>query len=88
MIASLDDHRPVTAETLFHMASVTKPFVATAVMQLAEEIVALDNPVVLRLHLHAAGGWATARSRSGKWRRRDADKEDYGWTGLSMMTAR
>src|SRR5262245_14717453 len=28
--------RPVTAETLFHMASITKPFVATAVMQLVE----------------------------------------------------
>ena len=28
--------RPVTARTVFHMASVTKPFVATAVMQLVE----------------------------------------------------
>jgi len=30
------DH-PVTPQTLFHMASITKPFVATAVMQLVEQ---------------------------------------------------
>src|SRR5262249_34006898 len=29
--------RPVTAQTLFHMASITKPFVATALMQLVEK---------------------------------------------------
>ena len=28
-----DPGRPVTAETLFHMASITKPFVATSVMR-------------------------------------------------------
>ena len=49
-VDSLDDPRPVTAETLFHMASVTKPFVATAVMQLVEEgVIALDDPVVQHL---------------------------------------
>jgi CubicO group peptidase (beta-lactamase class C family) len=49
-VASLDHHRQVTVETLFHMASVTKPFVATAIMQLVEEgIVALDDPVVRHL---------------------------------------
>ena len=38
--------RPVTAETLFHMASITKPFVATSLMQLAERGKAdLDAPV-------------------------------------------
>jgi len=38
--------RPVTTETLFHMASITKPFVATAVMQLVEQDkVDLDAPV-------------------------------------------
>jgi CubicO group peptidase (beta-lactamase class C family) len=31
-----DPGRPVTPKTLFHMASITKPFVATAVMQLVE----------------------------------------------------
>jgi CubicO group peptidase (beta-lactamase class C family) len=41
-----DPGRPVTAETLFHMASITKPFVATSVMQLAERgKVDLDAPV-------------------------------------------
>src|SRR5689334_497010 len=38
--------KPVTLETLFHMASVTKPFVATCVMQLWEQgKVDLDAPV-------------------------------------------
>jgi CubicO group peptidase (beta-lactamase class C family) len=38
--------KPVTPTTLFHMASVTKPFVATAIMQLAEQgKVDLDAPV-------------------------------------------
>ncbi len=38
--------RPVTTQTLFHMASITKPFVATSVMQLWEQgVVDLDAPV-------------------------------------------
>jgi CubicO group peptidase (beta-lactamase class C family) len=42
-----DPGRPVTAETLFHMASITKPFVATSVMQLVEQgKVDLDAPIV------------------------------------------
>ena len=41
------DGRTVGPETLFHMASVTKPFVATAIMQLVEAgTVALDSSVV------------------------------------------
>ena len=37
---------PVTTRTIFHLASVTKPFVATAVMQLAEQgKVDIDAPV-------------------------------------------
>ncbi|HKE29353.1 MAG TPA: serine hydrolase domain-containing protein [Bryobacteraceae bacterium] len=41
-----DASRPVTPETLFHMASITKPFIATAVMQLWEEgRIDLDAPV-------------------------------------------
>lgn len=37
---------PVTPRTVFHMASVTKPFVATAVMQMVEAgRVAIDSPV-------------------------------------------
>jgi CubicO group peptidase (beta-lactamase class C family) len=42
-----DPARPVTALTLFHMASITKPFVATAVMKLVEQKkVNLDDPVI------------------------------------------
>ena len=38
--------RPVTPQTLFHMASITKPFVATSIMQLWEQgKVDLDAPV-------------------------------------------
>ena len=37
---------PVTPKTLFHMASITKPFVATSVMQLVEKgKIDLDTPV-------------------------------------------
>jgi CubicO group peptidase (beta-lactamase class C family) len=39
--------KPVTPRTLFHMASVTKTFTATAVMQLIEKrAIGLDTPVV------------------------------------------
>jgi CubicO group peptidase (beta-lactamase class C family) len=41
-----DSTRPVTPKTLFHMASITKPFVATALMQFVERgKVDLDAPV-------------------------------------------
>ncbi len=44
--AELGADRPITTESFFHMASVTKPFVATAVMQLVEQgRIALDSPV-------------------------------------------
>ena len=47
---ALHGGHPVTAETIFHMASVTKPFVATAVMQLVEQgKVGLDQPVTTYL---------------------------------------
>jgi CubicO group peptidase (beta-lactamase class C family) len=39
--------KPVTSRTVFHMASISKTFVATAVMQLVEQgKVALDDPIV------------------------------------------
>lgn len=42
-----DPARPITADTLFHMASITKPFVATAIMQLVEAgKLQLDDRVV------------------------------------------
>ena len=82
-VTSLDDPRPVTAETLFHMASVTKPFVATAIMQLVEEgLVALDDRVVMHLPY-----FAMVDERSGAITIRQMlshtagmpDEEDYGW---------
>jgi CubicO group peptidase (beta-lactamase class C family) len=36
-VMRVDAKPPVTAGTLFHMASITKPFVATAIMQLVEQ---------------------------------------------------
>jgi CubicO group peptidase (beta-lactamase class C family) len=35
-VAKLGSNTPITTKSLFHMASVTKPFVATAIMQLVE----------------------------------------------------
>jgi CubicO group peptidase (beta-lactamase class C family) len=41
-----EPNRPITPETLFHMASITKLFVATSVMQLWEQgRVDLDKPI-------------------------------------------
>ncbi len=47
---ALEGGHPVTAATLFHMASVTKPFVATAVIQLVEQgKIKLDQPITTYL---------------------------------------
>ncbi len=49
-VRNVDTGDPMKAEYLFHMASVSKPFAATAVMQLVEEgKVNLDEPVVTYL---------------------------------------
>lgn len=46
-VRNLETGEPVTAESLFHLASVSKPFSATAIMQLVEQgKVALADPVV------------------------------------------
>jgi len=46
-LKNLQSKEPVTARSLFHMASITKPFVATSVMQLWEQgKIDLDAPVV------------------------------------------
>jgi CubicO group peptidase (beta-lactamase class C family) len=43
----VDNHDPVTPRSLFHMASITKTFVATSIMQLVEAgKINLDTPVV------------------------------------------
>ena len=45
-VLSLKGQDPTTPRSLFHMASITKPFVATAVMQLVEKgKIRLDDPI-------------------------------------------
>lgn len=47
---NIDTKKPVTTTTLFHMASISKPFVATAVMQLVEQgKIDLEAPVTTYL---------------------------------------
>lgn len=49
-VMSLETNDPVTENTIFHMASVSKTFVATSIMQLVEkEKVRLDDPVIKHL---------------------------------------
>ena len=46
-VKNLKTKEPITTKSLFHMASVSKPFSATAIMQLVEQgKVKLDEPVV------------------------------------------
>jgi CubicO group peptidase (beta-lactamase class C family) len=46
-VKSLQTREPISAQSLFHMASITKPFVATSIMQLWEKgKIDLDAPVV------------------------------------------
>jgi CubicO group peptidase (beta-lactamase class C family) len=46
-VRSLESELPVTSTSLFHMASISKPFSATAIMQLVEKgMVSLDTRVV------------------------------------------
>src|ERR1051326_2497234 len=45
-VRHLDTREPVAANSLFHLASVSKPFVATGIMQLVEQgRLVLDAPV-------------------------------------------
>jgi CubicO group peptidase (beta-lactamase class C family) len=49
-VANLETGGDVTTRTLFHMASVTKPFAATSIIQLLEgERLSLDDPIVEHL---------------------------------------
>ncbi len=49
-VTDSENSKPVTNRSLFHMASVTKPFTATAVMQLSQRRkIALDAPVTAYL---------------------------------------
>lgn len=45
-VMKIGEDKPITPETLFHMASITKPFVATSIMQLVEQgLLDQDSPV-------------------------------------------
>src|SRR5688500_15580492 len=49
-VRNLNTREPVTPRSLFHMASVSKPFVATAIMQLVEQgLIELQAPVITYL---------------------------------------
>ena len=49
-VRHLDTQEPITPRSLFHLASVSKPFVATAIMQLVERgKIRLDAPVITYL---------------------------------------
>jgi CubicO group peptidase (beta-lactamase class C family) len=49
-LRNLGTQEPVTPHSLFHLASVSKPFVATAIVQLVEQgKMALDAPIVTYL---------------------------------------
>lgn len=55
--AGAEEERPATPSTPFHLASLTKPFAATVVMQLVEQgLVSLDDPVSMYgVNLQAEG---------------------------------
>jgi CubicO group peptidase (beta-lactamase class C family) len=82
-VRNLETGEPIVPESLFHMASVSKPFVATAVMQLVEKgKVDLDERVVAYLPY-----FELADERSGQITVRQMlnhtsgmpDVEDYEW---------
>ncbi|HYT72295.1 MAG TPA: serine hydrolase domain-containing protein [Gemmatimonadales bacterium] len=73
---------PVTTQSLFHMASLTKPFVATAIMQLVERRrVALDTPVTRYLpYFRVKGDGARITVRQLLTHTAGMpDVTDYGW---------
>jgi len=46
-VKSIDTKEPITTRSIFHMASVSKPFAATAIMQLVENgKIKLDDPLI------------------------------------------
>jgi CubicO group peptidase (beta-lactamase class C family) len=82
-VKHVDQATPVTEETLFHMASVTKPFVATAVMQLAERgQLDLEDPVARHLPYFRLDDRRSSEVTIRQLLSHTAgmpDVEDYGW---------
>ena len=63
-----DPTQPITPDTLFHMASITKPFVATAIMQLVEQgKIDLDAPVTRYVQYFRLQDPVIPVSPSGTW---------------------
>jgi CubicO group peptidase (beta-lactamase class C family) len=75
---------PIDSETVFHLASVTKPFVATAVMQLvAEGKMCLDCPLRRYLPYFSMKGAGADRITIRQLLTHTAgtgDTSDFGWT--------
>ncbi len=75
---------PIDGETVFHLASVTKPFVATAVMQLvAADKMCLDCPVQRYLPYFSMQGPGAERITIRQLLTHTAgtgDTSDFGWT--------
>ena len=75
---------PIDGETVFHLASVTKPFVATAVMQLvAEGKMCLDCPLQRYLPYFSMQGPGADRITIRQLLTHTAgtgDTSDFGWT--------
>jgi len=80
---NVETQEPVTPQSLFHMASISKPFVATAIMQLAEAgKLRLDAPVSSYLpYFRLAGdGWQQITLRQMLAHTAGMpDCDDYGW---------
>ena len=80
---NLDTGEPLEAEHLFHMASVSKPFVATAIMQLAERgALRLEDRVVDHLPYFALSGGPYASITVRQMLDHTSgmpDVEDYAW---------
>ena len=82
-VKSIETQEPVTADSLFHLASISKTFVATAVVQLAEQgRLELDAPLITYLP-----DFSLADERCGQITVRQMlshtagmpDTDDYGW---------
>ena len=66
-VKSIETGEPVAIDSLFHIASVSKPFVATAVVQLVEQgSIDLDAPVVNYLPYFEIDDEGTGKSPSSK----------------------
>jgi len=83
-VESLANPEPVTIHTVFHMASVSKPFVATAIMQLVEKgHIDLDAPVIRYLPYFRLQGDGYRRITVRQMLTHTSgmpDVEDYEWS--------